>query len=324
MGQGCGLSPLSQHLRLVRRTLGGQCSGMWIGVTPRFTTFLEFLLLTDAQISDGLQKQLGVRKCLHRHYWADDDTNPLGFLAGSWGKNTAIRPPTDIDIFMPLPISEYSRFSAYTGNGQSALLQEVKDVLTTSYAQTTMRGDGQVVVVSFNTITIELIPSFKKDDSGNWLIPDANGGGSWRTVNPEREKTRLSAVDSIAASNVRPFVRMIKCWRDFCSVPLKSFVIELLVSEFLTNYRYRHQSFYFYDWFCRDFFAYLITKANSSVIAPNNFETVLLGNDWLSRVETAYARSLKACDYEYADWTALAGEEWQKIFGGRIPVVVPI
>src|SRR4051794_16569097 len=128
---------------------------MWIGVTERFRRFHAALQLSADDIADGLKKQLGVRQSLQRGYYGSSTNEPPGFIVGSWRKGTAIEPPSDVDIFMQLPIDVYERFNGYQGNVQSALLQEVKGHLLTTYPQTSMRGDGQVVVVGFNTVAIE-------------------------------------------------------------------------------------------------------------------------------------------------------------------------
>lgn len=41
------------------------------------------------------------------------------------------------------------KFDAYTGNGQSALLQEVKGVLQKTYSKSFIKGDGQVIGINF-------------------------------------------------------------------------------------------------------------------------------------------------------------------------------
>jgi Second Messenger Oligonucleotide or Dinucleotide Synthetase domain len=295
---------------------------MWIAVTPRFSRFYNALQLTAAQIDDGLGKQLGVRQCLQRAYWGETTDSPPGFMVGSWGKSTAIRPPSDIDIFMQLPVGVYERFNTYVGNGQSALLQEVKGHLETTYSQTRMRGDGQVVLVAFNTVQIEVVPVFNYDSAGSWVMPDTHGGGSWKTVKPAAEVAALDSADAASCNNARKLIQMMKAWRAYCSVPIKSFLIEVLVSEFISTYEHRQRDFFYYDWFVRDFLRYLIGRQNGYIIAPSSGEIVLLGDGWLSRAETAYGRAVKACDYEREDWVALAGGEWQKIFGDRIPAVI--
>jgi hypothetical protein len=295
---------------------------MWKGVTARFRGFHADLHLTEDQIEDGLTKQLGIRQCLQRAYWGPTTDNPPGFVVGSWGKGTAVRPPNDIDLFMPLPIEVYNRFESNTGNIQSALLQEVKDHLVSTYSQTKTRGDGQVVVVAFNTITVEVVPVFNYDSAGKWLIPDTNGGGSWKFSNPGAEVQALDYAETVANRNVRKLIQMMKVWREHCSVPLKSFQLEVLVTEFLTDYEFLDKDWFYFDWFVRDFLRYLISRKNTYIWAPNSGDLSWLGEDWVSRAETAYGRALKACDYERDDFVTLAGGEWQKIFGSRIPEYV--
>lgn len=295
---------------------------MWIGVTERFRRFHAALQLSEDDIADGLKKQLAVRQSLQRGYYGSSTDEPPGFIVGSWRKRTAIEPPSDVDVFMPLPIDVYERFNGYQGNVQSALLQEVKGHLLTTYPQTSVRGDGQVVVVGFNTVAIEVVPVFNYDSAGQWVMPDTNQGGRWRTVRPLADSAALDTADSVSNNNTRPLIQMMKAWRQHCSVPIRSFMLETVAAEFITNYEFRKKGYYYYDWFMRDFFAYLINRRNGYFVAPNSGEVAALGEAWHSRAVTASDRALAACDYERADYTILAGEEWQKIFGTRVPVFV--
>ena len=111
---------------------------------------------------------------------------------------------------------------------------------------------------------------------------------------------------------------MVKCWQDNCNVPLKSFMIERLAEDFLLLSQFHQQGVFFYDWMVRDFFAYLISHANGYLVMPGG-EIVLLGAEWLSRAQTAYRNAVNACRNERDNYQWLAGEDWQKIFGSKIP-----
>lgn len=295
---------------------------MWAGVRQRFRRFHENLNLSKDQIDDGFGKQQGVRKSLHRAYYNESTESPRGFIVGSWGKRTAVAPPSDIDIFFELPTEVYHRIEAYQGNKQSALLQEVRARLIETYPQTNMRGDGQVVIVGFNTITVEVVPAFRHGDYGRFYMPDTNDGGRWKLVDPQAETAFIETADRKASGNVRPMAQMLKTWKRHCNVPLKSYQIELLVAEFMTTYEYRQYDYYWYDWFMRDFFAWLCGKAWTNLTIPGTLESINLGDAWLSRAQAARDRALRACAEEYNDFTIPAGEEWQKIFGDRIPIHV--
>ncbi len=148
---------------------------MWVGVTERFRRFRDDLEPTRDQIDDGLGKQLGVRQSLQRAYYGKTTQDPPGFMVGSWGKGTQVRPSQDVDVFFVLPSIEFERINQLAGNKQSALLQEVKEALQKTYRQTDMRGDGQVVIVRFNSIAIEVVPVFAYSD-GTYCMPDTNDG----------------------------------------------------------------------------------------------------------------------------------------------------
>ena len=295
---------------------------MWAGVRQRFGRFHAGLRLTPDQREDGLTKQLGVRKSLQRAYYGTATDAPPGFIVGSWGKDTAVRPPQDVDVFFELPLSVLSHFQSYSGNQQSALLQSVREILRNTYSQTHIRGDGQVVMVQFNTITIEVVPVFRFDSQGRFIMPDTNAGGRWKLVEPIAELSYLDSIDRGSNGNSRAMAQMLKVWKRQCNVPLKSYQLELLVAEFMNTYHYRVYDYFWYDWFFRDFFIFLCKKAWTSLYNLSTGDHIFLGDDWLSRAKSARDRALKACHYEREDLTIIAGEEWQKIFGNQIPIHV--
>lgn len=290
----------------------------WIAVRPRFDQFHRNLALTDIQRQDALTKRAGVVSCLNRHYFGSSSATDNSFMIGSWGKNTAIRPPRDVDLYFLLPPAMYHRFQGYLWNQQSALLQEVKDVLANTYPDTDMRGDGQVVVVRFGSYAVEVIPAFLLQNGRYWIC-DTHSGGAYKETDPWAEVQRIEAVDQTNNRNLRPLIRMLKAWQDCCSVPIKSVQLELLAADFLGQSPWRLQDFFWFDWIIRDFFAYLYYRANSFVVVPGTYELLILGDKWRSRSETAYYRAAKACDYEEGNSVLAAGEEWQKIFGYQIP-----
>ena len=295
---------------------------MWIFVTERFKTFQENLLLTTNQVEDGETKYKGVVSCLNAAYWGHNSSTLNAFLIGSWAKDTRIRPPRDVDLYFVLPISVYQRFEAYGSNvnKQSALLQEVKSKLLATYPSSSIRGDGPVVLAGFTSYNVEIVPAFLYDtDERSYYVCDTKNGGRYKLTKPLHEVDAIHVADARNNYNVRRLIRMLKCWQAWCSVPIKSFYLELLSIDFLEQWMYKDQSYFFYDWMCRDFFAWLIFKVNSFVLAPGTYEILWLGDAWKSKAESAYSRAVKACDFERSNDMLRAGDEWQKIFGLDIP-----
>lgn len=213
------------------------------------------------------------------------------------------------------------RVDARTGNVQSALLQEVKAALLDTFPQTGIRGDGQVVSVGFNSLTVEIVPVFRTP-AGQYLMPDSNEGGRWTLADPYAQINYIEAADKAMNGNVRALSKMLKLWKREKNVSLKSFVVELLVAEFLPARGNGEHDAYWYDFYVRDFFLFLVSRANTFVTIPGTFEQFYLGADWLSKAQTARDIALEACRLEYLDHHVSAGLEWQKIFGSRIPIHV--
>lgn len=290
----------------------------WQYVTRRFTRFLDNITITEAQLTDGTTKHYGVRSCLNSWYYgyASDEENSL--LIGSWGKETRVRPSRDVDVLFLLPIAVYHRFQDRSGNRQSHLLQEVKEVLGKTYSQTAIRGDGQVVVVPFNTTPIEVSPGFRMQD-GSILVCDANGGGRYVISTAEAEAADIGTSDLLYGGSTRHLARMFKQWQRHCNVPIKSFWIERLAVQFMATYQYARENVFYYDWFCRDFLAYLLTQSNDAIIMPGTYDVIWIGDDWVHKAKSAHNDAIRACEHERDSNDILAGLYWQDIFGTVIP-----
>jgi hypothetical protein len=293
----------------------------WFFVTGRFQRLQANLALTTQEIEDADTKAQGVVTCLNRAFYEESVIDRY-LVAGSWAKNTTIHLPTDVDLFFILPNAIFYQFEARTGNKQSQLLQHVRDAVVTTYPQTQIRGDGQVVVVGFNSIAIEIVPAFIAQ-SGGFMICDTNDGGRWKLVNPTGEAVIFNQADSELNGNARKITRIFKQWKRHCDVPIKSFQIEQLVREALAQMRWGANGEFWFDWIVRDVFLHMIGRAGGGYSMPGNpTEWIGLGDEWRSKTASAYQRALKACEYERLNENLLAGTEWQKIFGTAVPLTV--
>src|SRR5258707_13530223 len=166
-----------------------------MGLADWFQTFCTNLRITSGDTISNRYKAITRR--LNTDFWNTTSDTAHSLYVGSYGRNTAIAGFSDLDMLFELPYSEYVKFNAYAGNGQSALLQTVKRSVEKTYSTTSIRADGQVILVPFSDgITFEVVPAFiNKDDS--YTFPDANSGESWKTTNPKPEiaaiRTRINS-----------------------------------------------------------------------------------------------------------------------------------
>ena len=128
-------------------------------------------------------------------FWNSTSTTANSLYVGSYGRGTAVD-TSDIDILVEIPQAEYQRYDYQKGNGQSRLLQAVRNAILASYPRTDIRADGQVVKVSFSDgMKIEVLPAFRKQSylsiMDEYTYPDTNNGGRWLSANPKAEQEAL-------------------------------------------------------------------------------------------------------------------------------------
>jgi hypothetical protein len=301
----------------------------WLYVTRRFQRFLSEIEPTAGQHEDVETKAIGIISCLNREYWEGQLREGLTsfVLAGSWAKGTRIRPHSDMDLIFLLPWAVYRRFENRAGNKQSGILQEIKEVLLRSYPNTDIRSDGPTVIVNFTTYKVEIAPTFIERSSTTYIydpsfkvvLCDTNDGGRYKLAAPSAEVQKVLGCNTDWKGDLIALIRMAKIWKSYCNVPIKSFCLEQLGLEFLAQWHCVRLGVFWYDWMMRDFFRFMLSRQNGWGTLPVSNELFFYGNAWVSRAETALKNSSSACWYEQYSLNELAGEEWQKVFGSRIP-----
>ncbi|MGK4040889.1 nucleotidyltransferase domain-containing protein [Heyndrickxia oleronia] len=173
-------------------------------------------------------------KVLNECYWGINSDSKNCRYVGSYGRGTAIKGFSDVDILVKLPISEYERFTNYSRNGQSSLLQDVKIALDTTYSRTSKKGDGQVVVVEFSDgIKFEIVPCF--DMNGKIIYPDTNNKGEWKQCNPIKEIEAINIVNKATNGQVKDLCRLARAWKIANQVKISGILIDNLAMDFAIN-----------------------------------------------------------------------------------------
>ena len=100
-----------------------------------------------------------VTKAVNKSLWLSDSDTAHSFYVGSFGRGTAID-TSDIDMLIEVPPSFYVTNTVSSYNPQSRLIQVVKEAILNSYPRSDVRGDGQVVVISFSICAVEIRCSY--------------------------------------------------------------------------------------------------------------------------------------------------------------------
>lgn len=226
-------------------------------------------------------------------------------------------------MIFQLPYSEYEKYNNYQGNGQSALLQAVKQSIEKTYSTTSIRADGQVIVVPFtDNISFEVVPAFiNKDDS--YTFPNANNGGSWKVTNPKPEIQAIRDRNAACNGNLVALCRMARAWKRKWDVPIGGLLIDTLAYQFIDGWQYKDKSYLYYDYMCRDFFKWMSEQSAEQEYwkAPGSGQYVYGKGLFQYKAKRCYNISLEAIAHETAtpkqEWSAK--QKWRDIFGTDFP-----
>jgi len=222
-----------------------------------------------------------------------------------------------------LPYAMYGQYDVHEGNGQSALLQTVKRSIEKTYSTTSIRADGQVILVPFSDgITFEVVPAFINNDD-SYTFPDANSGGSWKTTNPRPEIEAIRARNNACNSNLVPLCRMMRSWKDKWAVPIGGLLIDTLAYQFIEFYEHRDKSYLYYDFMCRDFFRWMADQdANQEWWrSPGSGQYVYGKGLFQYKATRCFNIAVEAIAHETSspkqEWSAK--QKWRDIFGTAFP-----
>ena len=275
--------------------------------------FNEFISNLQIDNFDDINTSLvGIAKKLNQKYY-DNSTTDNYLMVGSMGRNTSIKGESDIDVVYELPDEVFERFDDYESNGQSQLLNEIRDVLKEKYPSTDIKGDGQVVVISFTKYKIELVPGFKQDNN-SYKYPDTHDGGSWKITKPILEIEEANNMIN-NTSTYRDICQMIREWKANNGVTICGLLIDTLIKDFLDNnpeYKWKSKSDYYE--LLKSVFKYLSDQDE------NRKQWNAMGSNQI--IENKNFNFIKKSKKAYNKLSNSTGESstLRELFGSRFPI----
>ena len=292
-----------------------------MGLAEWFSAFCSNIQVQDGGTISSRYKTITRR--LNTDFWNTTSETSHSLYVGSYGRNTAIQGFSDLDMVFELPSDLYYQYDNYTVNGQSALLQAVRNSIQKTYSSSSIGGDGQVVVIAFQDgITFEVVPVFT-NRAGSYTFPDSNGGGSWKTTNPRPEIEAIRNRNNACNGNLIPLCRMIRAWKKKWDVPIGGLLVDTLAYQFIDGWQYKDKSYLYYDYMCRDFFRFMADQDKEQEYwkAPGSGQYVYGKGLFQWKATRCYNISNEAIQYETAEpkeeWSAK--KKWREIFGTSFP-----
>lgn len=292
-----------------------------MGVAEDFAAFRANYLIPNDVTESISYRYKRITRQLNTDFRSTTSDTANSLYIGSYGRDTAARGVSDLDIGYVLPASLYAKYDAYQTNGQSALLQEVKKSIRNTYPTSDSFGDGQVVVITFQDgITFEVLPVFE-NTKGTWTYPNANDGGSWRECDPRAEINAVATRNNATNGNLKCLCRMMRIWKNYCSVPISGMLIDTLAYQFIENYPYRTKSFLYHDFLARDFFDFLSKQDQNQNWwrAPGSGSWVQRKGTFEHKARSAYLRACEAIQYNDDGHQWSRRQKWREVFGPLYP-----
>lgn len=289
-----------------------------MSINDKFSAFCSNLRMSDNTVSNVRMRYHRITKRLNCDFRGIDSDNLYSLYVGSYGRGTAIH-VSDIDILYIMPPGHYTKYDSYYSNGQSALLQDVKKSIAKTFWNTELRGDGQVVKVSFSDgVVFEVVPCFELND-GSFYYPDTHNGGSWKITKPRSEIKAINDLNNITNKNLKKLCRMIRAWKDYCNVPMGGLLIDTFAYRFLKDWEYKDKSYLYYDWMTRDFFKYLSEQNDNQSywLAVGSNQYIYSKGKFTEKARTAYNNALNAIKYEEQNNEAMSNYYWREIYGRK-------
>lgn len=295
-------------------------------VLQAFEEFMQRYEPTSVQKEAASRHQNYLREVLENKIDITED-----FLTGSYIKQTQIKPPTDIDVFVVLD-PKYRR--TYWPRKASEFLKDFHQLLKQTYSSSKIKPDGQAVKIEFaDSFKMDAVPAFEIGRIG-YTIPNANNN-SWIRTKPREYDVLLSNANQTLDGKLKPLIKMVKCWNSTWGNILRSLHIEVLVLKVFCNLNLRQcYPFGSYTEGLEKFFNKARTLVSNPVYEPivkdrvdkylNNIIKIK-GRSYLKRtvikhfLNKHYLKIRKALFYQRRDYHKEAIEIWKQIFNDYFP-----
>jgi len=290
-----------------------------MSTSDKFREFCSNIVISQKSVDNIACRYKRITRQLNKDFWGKDSETQHSLYVGSYGRDTDIH-ISDIDMLFQLPSEIYTQYNSYQWNGQSALLQSIKNSIEKTYISS-MKGDGQVVKIDFTDgICFELVPCFL-NLNGSFKYPDSNNGGTWKDTNPKPEMEAIRIANQQYNSNLKRLCRMARSWKDKWDVPIGGLLIDTLAYNFLKGWKHKDKSFNYYHWMTRDFLYYLKeqNKEQRYWYSVGSNQLVMRKGIFENKALRCYNITLEAVRFESSNFHWSANKKWREIYGNSFP-----
>lgn len=278
-------------------------------------------LLMDLKVGDTAARVAlrrdEITKALNKDFRSKEGCTDHKLMVGSYGRHTAIKSVSDLDMIFILPPGIRANYDSDTGPRR--MLERVRDDLKARYPNTEIRVDQCVVRVQFKSydFKFEVQPAFENSD-GSFDYPDT-ASESWKVTKPREEIEATKECNGRTSKNMRHLARMARAWKNANGVNMGGLLIDTLVHQFFAlTTDYDSAGTGSFDLMARDFFEFLKDEPDKDYyLALGSNQRVKVKARFQPKAKKAYNRSLEAIANECK---ASANKKWREVFGTEVPL----
>lgn len=244
------------------------------------------------------------------------------FRTGSFGNGTNISGYSDVDYFAVIPTANLKADSSVTLSSIAAALRE-RFPLTSN-----IRVNGPAVQVPFGLDGAEHTEIVPVDATGTTVLgfrqfdmPDGRGG--WMFSAPESHNDFVNGIDKGLSGKPHQLVRLLKAWRSYRGAAIKSFYLEMYVTQYAQS-----ESAIVYDIDVRNVLQRLSAEGLPSIIDPRfpgdgrylePCQTSIQHLDALAKVQRAAGWAEDALRLKYDGQISAAFDKWNLVYNYYFP-----
>lgn len=281
-----------------------------------FDGLLENLKVGDAAGAVATRRD-EITKALNKDFRSKVGCTDYKLMVGSYGRHTAVKGVSDLDMIFILPSGIRSDYDGETGPRR--MLERVRDDLKVRYPSTDIRVDQCVVRVQFtsNAFKFEVQPAFENSDH-SFAYPDTKAE-DWKVTKPRAEIAATRVCNNRTSTNMRHLARMARAWKNHNGVNMGGLLIDTLVHRFFAQTEeYDSAGTDSFDLMVRDFFEFLKDEPDKDYyLALGSNQRVKVKARFQPKAKKAYNRCLEAIEDE---GKASANKKWREVFGTSVPL----
>ena len=276
-------------------------------------------LLSNLQIDNSesiSSRRDEITRVLNLDFRDSESTTSNRLMVGSYGRRTAIKGISDLDLLYLLPSGLRSTYES--DGGPAKVLSRTRQTIQNRYPSTSVKVDRLVVVVEFTNFVFEVQPVFENSDA-SFSYPDTYVD-SWKVTKPRAEISATADMETISGGSLRVLCKLTRAWRNKHGAVMGGLLVDTLACNYLDDYKNHHNvDSESYDLLFRDFLLFLSEQIDHDFyLALGSRQHVKVKKKFQKKAKKGYDLCEEAID---AAGQSNAYKKWRKVFGNSVPIV---